>query len=263
MVRYLGWILVLAACVCSSAVGALAQEEVPPEPAPVPLAGDLLAPGLARVLINMWGPVDPGQPTVFDGENVTILSVPDDCAVYMASRTEIENTTTGGQQATVESVVFTDSHFVGNTPLTVTVPPGSHVLAIRTTHRADGFDGGCVAKTTHDVITGGRRHAYHLYPLHKKPGQYQCFVANFTNLAEKPSEAVYDQAERGTFRIPVELLMTRLANGSRVPADDRERVARMLNQLGVAQYDAGGTELLIKLTLLGNDYELLEWPVTK
>jgi len=262
MVRYLGWMLVLAVLVLSPMGGVVAQEDTPAEPAPVPLPGDLLAPGLARALINIWGPVEQGEPTVFDGDNVTVLTVPEDCAVYMASRTEIENTTAGGQQATVESVVFTDSHYIGNTPLTVTVPPGSHVLAIRTTHRADGFDGGCVSKTTHDVITGGRRHAYHLYPLHKKPGQYQCFVANFTNLAEKPSEAVYNQAERGTYRIPLELLMTRLANGSRVPADDRERVARRLNQLGVAQYDAGGTEMLLKLTLLGNDYELLEWPVT-
>ena len=233
----------------------------PPPPEITRSGADLIDGDLLRILLGMWGPVGRDEPQLTDGDNVTVLSIPEGCAVYVASVAEINSAGTEGQEATVENVVFNDEHFLGTTPLTMTAPPGNHVLAIRSTARLNGFDGGCVRKTTHDVITGGKRHAYHLYPLRKLAGQYQCFVANFAELDKRVDDAVLAIAERGTFAIPEEELAMRLVNETTVANDDLARVVARLNQLGVTLFTANGTEYLVKLTLVGNDFELMAWPV--
>jgi hypothetical protein len=257
-------ILLLMLAISLSLVAAAGAQDAgseAPAVAPAPMAADLLDPDLLELLTEMWGPVEPTGPLVTDGGNVTVLAVPESCAVYIASVSEIEAAGDSGGQSTVEAVVFNDEHYVGNTPLTVAVPSGQHVLAVRSTARRNGFDGGCVRKTTYDVITGGRRHAYHLYPLTKKTGQYQCFVANFARLDEKPSDSLLDLARRGTFAVPLGDLAARLASTPMVGQDDLERVATQLNQVGVSLFRKNGAEYLVKLIVLGNDYLLLDWPV--
>ena len=272
MLRYLGTLLAVTLMWIAVSTHIPAQESEPPtedviSEAPPPAApqarnpADLLDPDLLLILERLWGPVRADEPEVTDGSNVTVLSVPEGYAVYSAAVGEISGDPEAGPELAVEDVVFTDEHFLGTTPLTMVVPHGDHVLAVRATSRQDGFDGGCVRKTTRDVITGGRRHAYHLYPLRKREGQYQCFIACFVGPRATPEEVGLDLAERGTYAVPEDELIARLAASSGVSADDRERVARRLNQLGLAFYDAGHTQYIIKLVLVGNDYQLLEWAV--
>jgi len=264
MPRYLRLLTTLGALCLFSLAVAVAQEEqpTPPEtpPAPPPTAAELLDPDLLAVLQAQWGPAGPTEPQLTDGGNVTVLSVPEGCAVYVASVEEIAGAGGDGGEATVEGVVFNDSHFMGNTPLTITVPSGRHVLAVRSTARHDAFDGGCVRKTTFDVITGGRRYAYHLYPLDKKAGQYQCFVASFADFSQRPDDDVRDQAERGTFAVPLDELVPRLISVAGVADDELERVATSVNQLGIAPFRKDGALHLVKLVLVGDGFQLLSWP---
>lgn len=277
MLREVCITLLIAVLSLGLAASALAQDESPAEEpqappetvveAPEPAvaqptsAAELFDRDLLAVLAAQWGPVDRDEPEVTDGGNVTILSVPEGYALYLAAVGEIQGAEQGGAEVTVEDVVFTESHYLGTTPLTVALPRGDYVLAARATMRQGGFDGGCVMKTTFDVITGGRRHAYHLYPLRKQAGQYQCFVANFAPGELKVEDVGEALAVRGTFAVPEGDLIGRLGRDTHAPADELERLARRLNQLGVAFYRAGGSEFLIKLGLAGNDYEIKEWPV--
>ena len=106
-----------------------------------------------------------------------------------------------------------------------------------------------------------RGHAYHLYPLRKLAGQYQCFVANFAALDDGMDDSVLEIAERGTFAVPEDELAMRLVSETTVVNEDLARVVARLNQLGVALFRANGTEYLVKLTLVGNDFALMAWPV--
>lgn len=263
MLRHVRKLTLLGVISLALLATAVAQDgaPAPPPPGPPRTAADLLDPDLLAALMQMWGPAGPDEPQLTDGGNVTVLSVPDGCAVYVASVEEIAAAGGAGGEATVEAVVFSDEHFLGNTPLTMTVPSGRHVLAVRSTARRDAFDGGCVRKSTYDVITGGRRHAYHLYPLDKKAGQYQCFVANFTDLTERPDDNVLAQAERGTFAVPPDELAAHLTTVLGVADDDLERVATRLNQLGIAPFRKDGAAHLAKLVLVGDGFQLLSWPI--
>lgn len=240
-----------------------APETPPAPPAPPRTAADLLDPDLLAVLQQQWGPAGPNEPQLTDGGNVTVLSVPEGCAVYVASVDEIQQAGDSGGEASVEGVVFTDQHFAGNTPLTVAVPPGRQVLALRSTARHEAFDGGCVRKTTYDVITGGRRYAYHLYPLDKKPNQYQCFVASFADFTKRPDDAVQTQAARGTFAVPLDELEQSLISVAGVSEDELQHVATSLDQLGIAPFRKDGAVQLVKLVLVGDGFQLLSWPIEK
>jgi hypothetical protein len=265
MPRYLRLLSMLGALGLIPLAVALAQEEQPAPPEPPPAsprtAADLLDPDLLAVLAAQWGPPAPNEPLLTDGGNVTVLSVPEGCAVYVASVDEISAAGGDGGEATVEGVVFNDEHLMGNTPLTFAVPSGRHVLAVRSKARQDAFDGGCVRKSTYDVITGGRRYAYHLYPLDKKAGQYQCFVASFADFTKPPDDEVRDQAERGTFAVPLDELALRLKSAAGVADDELERVVTSLNQLGIAPFRKDGALQLVKLVLVGDGFQLLSWPI--
>ena len=223
---------------------------------------DLLAPGLLAELESKWAATQPGRTTLTDPGNVTILTLTDGFPVYLAAVEDIRSAENPeGGSAAVEDVVFTAGYAVGIAPLTIALPPGEYVLAVRATKRLDGFDGDCVRKVTKDVITGGLRHQYHLYPLRKNAGEYQCFVANFTGPGTTDERIGKNIFRRGTFNINQEQLTADLAMSTNVPAEKQQSAARRLNQIGVAFYSSNGNDFLVKISLVGNSYKLEEWIV--
>jgi hypothetical protein len=195
---------------------------------------------------------------------LTILSLPENGQLYMAAVEDIRATKReDGSEPTVEEVLFTREHFLGSAPLTVKAPPGEYILAIRSPARYLGFDGDCIRKTTTDVITGGKRHCYHLYPIRKKALEYQCFVASFIPPDTAQDSAVNELARRGTFTFPLEPLKQLITETTGVPEEDRDAVAERLNQLGVAFYGSEGSRYLVKLSILGDRPFLKEWMVTE
>jgi len=236
-------------------------EPAAPKPEPVLTPEKLLAPGLYRQLAELWGPVRKGMPPVTAPGNVTVLSVPVGAAVYIASVEEIRDATSPeGGAMPVEDVVFTETHYAGVTPLTVTLEAKEYVLALRAPAREAGFDGGCVSKTTTDVITGGKRHTYRLYPLRKKAGQYTCFVASFIGPQDGPQRIGTQMLERGTYEIPADVLAAELAQTTGVPVALRPTICTSLNTLGLAYYQRDEQFYLVKATLIGSTLRVEEWP---
>ena len=166
-----------------------------------------------------------------------------------------------GAPMPVEDVIFTDSHYAGVTPLTLTLEPKEYVLALRAPAREAGFDGGCVSKTTTDVITGGKRHTYHLYPLRKKASQYMCFVASFIGPQDGPQRIGADLLERGTYDMATDALVAELAQSTNVPEELRPTIAESLNALGLAYYQRDEQFMLVKATLVGSALQIDEWPM--
>lgn len=218
---------------------------------------------LLELLSAQWGPVGKRDPGVTDPGNITVLSVPEGLAVYLADMSDLNSMNRAGEPVgpSMEEVVFTDKYFLGQTPLTAAVPPGNYTLAIRAGTRLVGFDGGCISKTTSDIITGGTRHTYHLYPLEKRSTLYQCFVANFAPADATADQLGLDLYKRGAFAFSEPLLVDKLSAETNAPVEERERLARRLNQLGVAFYSLADAEYLVKLSLTGNEPLLTEWRV--
>ena len=238
-----------------------AEPPQPPTP-PAPSLENMFSSSLYEELREQWGPVRRGGPQFYDPANLTVLSVPIGCAIYMAAVADIRGATdASGAERSVEDVIFTSDHLIGNAPLTVALPSGEYVLATRAASRQQGFDGGCVRKVSVDVITGGKRHAYHLYPIRKRDGQYQCFIANFLEPDSKPVDVGDALLARGTFSMAPEELQAKLADSSGVPPGQIEQVALSLDRLGVAYYERDGARYLLKLTIQGTEFKLDEWPV--
>jgi hypothetical protein len=222
----------------------------------------LLDPDLLQALRQAAGPLPRGNTGITGPDKLAVLSVPAGCEVYIAAVAEIRQAKTpdGGESA-VEDVVFTQDHFYGETPLTVTMPSGDYVLAVRSYGKINGFDGACVRKTTTDVITGGVRHSYHLYPIRKREGEYQLFVANFNDGGLDNDTALKLPKAQKTFAFDPAAIAADLAASTNVPEEQRPALAAKLNDLGVAFYEANGAQYLVKLTLLGVKYKIDEWPV--
>jgi len=252
-------------------------EETQPEPAPddatlitpPPSAprtmrptAELLDPDLLSELYSRWIPMDSNAPPVTDGGNVTILSVPTDYAVYLAPVEALGIPAEPGlPPPSIEGVVFESRYLIGHTPVTARVPPGDYCLAVRATSRHTGFDGGCVSKSTYDLITGGHRYSYHLYPLRKVGGQYQCFVANFVWRDCSPEDIGEEIARRGAFNFDIADLTALVIERTSAPTGEIPRIARELNQLGIAFYNMNDYDYLVKATLVGNHPEVMEWRV--
>jgi hypothetical protein len=248
---------------------AAAQPEVQPAPAepepPAPPPADLrslFVPGLYDELAAQWGPVRRNEPLFTDPGNVTILSLPPGCVVYLAPVADIRAAgQQGGVDVPVEDIVFQQERLLGTTPLTIKLPPAEYVLALRAPARLAGFDGGCVRKQTMDVITGGKRHAYHLYPLRKRAGQYMLFMANFSTPEYLVKGVDLALRECGVFAVGQAAMVELLAQYSSAPEEQREAIAQQLIELGVAYYDLGGQTMLVKATLIGEGLRLDEWVV--
>jgi hypothetical protein len=233
----------------------------PPVATPEEIAR-VLDPSLLRTLRETAGPLPRGNSGVTGPDKLSVLSVPAGCEVYVAAVAEIRQAkTANGGEAAVEDVVFTPEHFYGETPVTLTMLSGDYVLAVRSYGKINGFDGGCVRKTTTDVITGGVRHSYHLYPIRKREGEYQLFVANFSNSGLDKDAALKLPKAQKTFAFDPSVIALDLAAATNVPEEERPALAAKLNDLGIAFYEANGAQYLVKLTLLGAKYKIDEWLV--
>jgi len=272
MWRIAACLLSTAAVAClASAAAAQPQDPgaaAPPAPAaapPAPPSPEQLArlfdPEMLALLRERYGRQPRGDTGVTGPGNFTVVSIPEGAQVFLAPMSEVQGATKpDGSEASVEDIVFTDAHLLGTAPLTARVETGEYVLAVRSAGRNTGFDGGCVRKTTMDVITGGPRHSYHLYSIRKKDGEYMCVVANFAAQTAKLDQALAAQTKRGTFAIPEDELVSALADKTRVPEEVRQSVTARLNQLGAAFYKADDTQYLVKLSIRGGGFTLEEWP---
>lgn len=239
-----------------------------PPPAPKPPVATaeqiarLLDPSLLQTLREVAGPLPRGDSGITGADKLAIISVPAGREVYIASVADIRQAKNAdGSEAAVEDVVFTQDHYYGETPVTVTMLSGDYVLAVRSYGKINGFDGACVRKTTTDVITGGVRHSYHLYPIRKREGEYQLFIANFDDGAPTNDPAIKLPKAQKTFAFDPAAIAADLAASTNVPEEQRPAVAAKLNDLGVAFYETNGAQYLVKLTLLGAKYKIDEWPV--
>jgi hypothetical protein len=222
----------------------------------------LLNPELVQALRTAAGPLPRGDSGILGADKFAVLSVPTGREIYIASVADIRQAKTAdGGEAAVEDVVFTPDHYYGETPVTVTMLSGDYVLAVRSYGKINGFDGACVRKTTTDVITGGVRHSYHLYPIRKREGEYQLFIANFGDGGQAGDPAVKLPKAQKTFAFDPLVIAADLATSTNVPEEQRPAVAAKLNDMGVAFYEANGAQYLVKLTLLGTKYKIDEWPV--
>lgn len=278
------FVFCLFACVAPSV--ALAEDPPPPAPPeaapaqapktpaapaapPVASAAEvarLLDPDFLATLRVNFGAVPRGDSGVTGADKLCITSLPEGCEVYIASVSEIrESRTPDGVEAAVEDVVFTDAHFVGEAPLCKLLPAGDYVLAVRAYGKINGFDavgkGACVSKTTTDIITGGLRHAYHLYPVRKREGEFQLLVVNFSRDESTLDPAARSPKGSGLFNLDLSTLAADLVTTTNVPEDQRAKVAAKLNEQGAAFYETDGTQYFVKLTLLGVSYRIEEWPV--
>ncbi len=273
------WTLVLIVVLLLLAQAAsLAQTDPAPAAAPAvepgkpvapanPLAtiadiAKVLDPDLLELLRKNYGAQPRGDSGVTGPDKLTVLSVPEGCEVYLAAVGEIRDAKTpeGGEPA-VEDVVFTDAHYLGEAPVTVSLPAGDYVLAMRAYGKINGFDGGCVRKSTTDVITGGVRHSYHLYPVRKREGEYQLFVANFAADSADQASPLKRPKGPGTFVFDPAQIVADLAGSTNVPQDEQASLAQRLNETGLAFYGPAEARYLVKLTLLGAKYRIEEWPV--
>lgn len=247
----------------ASPPGAVENEQPPAAEQPAPrMVTDLLSPGLIQELATAWGPVSRNQPQFFAEGNLTLLSVPPGASVYIASVSDIRAAEgESGADLPVENVVFTDQRYVGTTPLTITLETQEYVVAMRAPSRQAGFDGGCVRKTTTDVITGGKRHTYHLYPMRKKAGQYMCFVASFIGPHDGPNLMGTGLIERGTFNLDPQSLAEMLSRHTDAPVQVQAALADSLNKIGLAYYQREDQFVLVKATLIGSELRIDEWPV--
>lgn len=247
-------------------------DPAPPEPKPAaaPVAAPatpadiarLLDPDLLAQLTANFGPRPRGDSGITGPDKLSVVSVPDGCEVYLAAVGEIRDAATPeGTEPAVEDVVFTVEHYLGEAPLTVAIPSGDYVLALRAYGKLSGFDGGCVRKSTTDIITGGVRHSYHLYPVRKREGEYQLFIANFALDGESQPAPVKRPKPAGVYSIDPATLVAELAASTNVPLDERAEVARQLIASGVAFYGPAEARYLVKLTLLGINLRLEEWAV--
>lgn len=243
------------------------QPAVTPTPAKPPVAtpeeiARVLDPALLKTLREAAGPLPRENSGVTGPDKLAVLSVPAGREVYIAAVAEIRQAKNAdGSEAAVEDVVFTTDHYYGDTPVTVTMPSGDYVLAVRSYGKINGFDGACVRKTTTDVITGGVRHSYHLYPIRKREGEYQLFVANFSDGGLDQDAALKLPKGQKTFAFDPATIAADLAAATNIPEEDRPALAAKLNDLGVAFFEADGAQYLVKLTLLGAKYKIDEWPV--
>lgn len=203
---------------------------------------------------------DPRGRSLFaSGDNLTILSVPDGFAVYIASVDDIQSS--GGADPVVEEALFQPGNLLGNTPLTVETAPGDYVVGLRALRRGDGFDGGCVRKTNRDAITGGAGRSYHLYGITKRPGKYLCLLANFAADGAKPEELGDLAGGSGLFQATPNELTALLADRTHVPEDQMARVGPALLRTGRAFYNVSGTPYYCRLGIEGAELTLQEWPV--
>jgi nucleoid-associated protein YgaU len=236
-------------------------QPAPPAATPASIA-EVIDPGLLAELREQYGPTRRGDPGVTGPDNLTVVTVPGGCEVFIAPIADVrEARNPDGSEAAVESVVFTADRLLGEAPLTVQLDAGEYVLAVRTYGRVDGFDGSCVRKTMADQITGGVRYTYHLMSLRKREGEYQLYVANFKPAAPEANKAAKPSSTSGVFRFELAALAADLANSTNVPEEQREAIAERLNRNGAAFYGVGGAQYLVKLTLLGAKYHIDEWPV--
>lgn len=200
-----------------------------------------------------------GRDLFASGDNMTILSVPDGFAVYIASVDDIQSS--GGDDPVVEEALFQQGNLFGNTPLTVKAEPGDYVIGLRALKRGDGFDGGCVRKTTRDAITGGVGRSYHLYGVTKLPGKYLCLVANFAAEGAKPEELGDLASGSGLFEATPNVLTALLADRTHAPEDQIARLGPALLRTGRAFYEVNGAAYYCRLGIEGADLTLQEWPV--
>jgi hypothetical protein len=280
-ILFLGLVVILL-LVASAVV--LAQDAPPPAAAPAapaaapakpsapvtpasPLAtaaeiARVLDPELLKLLRENYGPHPRTDSGVTGPDKLAILSAPEGCEVYLAAVSEIrEAKTSAGGEPAVEDVVFTDEHYIGEAPVTVALPAGDYVLAMRAYGKLNGFDGGCVRKSTTDVITGGVRHSYHLYPIRKREGEYQLFVANFAVDSADQATPIKRAKAPGIFTFEPALIIAELAASTNVPQAEQDGIAQRLNKDGLAFYGSSDARYLVKLTLLGAKFHIEEWPV--
>ena len=273
-IAMLSAVLSLAAFVClaqtdpppateSPAPDEQAAQPVDAAPAPADDLAELFDPAVAFLLQQLWegtGGIAGGPFTA--KSNATFLSQPSGFDVFIISVADVRAAEQSSSSVTVESLVFNDAHHLGQTPLTVSLPAQDYVLAVRSTQRADGFDGECVRQFTRDPITGGRRYDYHLYPLKKERNNYLCFMANFlTDAFDRDSLwGLYEDSD-SLFSIAPDGLMELLANSSKAPEELRARIANDLLEYGVAFYVLDRQPYLVKLTLSGMEPVVKEWPV--
>ena len=242
--------------------GQAPAELVPARPRQDIRPEELMSPGLLSELTRQWSPFGNNPVAVTDGGNVTVLSIPTAYSVYIVPTDVVAAAMNAGMNApSLQTVVFDSHYLVGETPLTVHVPAGDHVLVVRAMSRHNGFDGGCIMKATYDLITGGHRYAYHLYPLRKRDGQYQCFVANFVWRDCPADDIGTGVLRRGAFRFPEEELRSLISARTQAPRSEIERLAHDLNVLGVAFYDFEDHDYLVKVIMVGNMPEVMEWRV--
>jgi hypothetical protein len=246
-----------------------ASTELVPSPAPPALAPpadptELFDPAVAAVLQAQWASLDGNAASQFtEVTNATILSQPSGFDVFMISVSDVRAAEQGSSNVTVESLVFNDAHYLGQTPLTVSLVAQDYVLAVRSTKRAGGFDGDCVRQFTRDPITGGRRYDYHLYPFKKDRSNYACFVANFLAEGFSEKDVLAVVGSDSLFAIPETSLLAALASGCQAKAELQPRIAKDLLEYGVAFYKLDGQPYLVKLNLNGLAPVIKEWPVTE
>ncbi len=204
-----------------------------------------------------------GNSTVFcDSGNVTIISVPSGLNVYLVRQDQIPGALNDdGEPASVEDVVFRAEQLYGQTPLTLPLPAGDYVLALKPSGRDSGFDGGCVRKAERDVITGALRHTYHLYPFTRSSGEYQLFTASFVSPDTSDTDMLSGLAEPWSFHLPEEELVAAIGQVCNAPAPLQGRIAMDLNRFGLAFYNDGRQDWLVKLGLRGSSFELRQWAV--
>ncbi len=244
---------------------ATTPEPAAAEPAPAPASdpAELFDPAVAALLQAQWAATGGSAGGPFTATaNATFLSQPSGFDVFMIPVDDVRAAEQGDGNVTVESLVFNDAHFIGQTPLTVSLPARDYVLAVRSTLRAEGFDGECVRQFTRDPITGGRRFDYHLYPLKKDRNNYLCFIANF--LSEGfPQESAFalPAGSDSLFAIPQQQLEELLASACQAPEERRARLAQDLLDFGTGFYSLDQQMYLVKLTLNGTESVLKEWPI--
>ncbi|MCC7476882.1 hypothetical protein IT575_00360 [bacterium] len=259
--------LVLAAALL---LAGAAEEESRLPHAATPAAGldasqqaiaEMLDDQLYERLSSDWAAVGNAEPFC-SADNLSIISVPSGLNVYLVRQDAIPGALNDdGEPASVEDVVFRAEQLYGKTPLTLPLPTGDYVLALRPDGRESGFDGGCVRKAQRDVVTGTLRHTYHLYPFARAAGEYQLFVSSFIDPETPDSEVLAGLAEPWSFHLPEEQLAAAVGQATGAPEALFGRIAMDLNRYGLAFYSDGRRDWLVKLALRGASFELKQWPV--
>jgi hypothetical protein len=219
----------------------------------------LFTPAMRTLLQNAYDPK--GRQLFSGGDNFTVISVPDQFAVYIADVKDIQAAAAPGEDPAVEEALFQPSRLVGDAPLTLQLAPGDYVVGVRATKRGDGFDGGCISKSTRDPITGGAGRAYHLYGVSKRPGKYLCLLANFAGDTAQPDDLGEPAASAGIFQAGAEQIAALMSGGTHIPSEKQARLGDALLRSGRAYYAVDDVEYYARLGIEGAELTLQEWPV--